>query len=83
MKLSSFNKLPHGRLNCQIQDDFQTTIQFDYLARKVMIRTKSNYRRSIGRRSRHELFMSEISEFELNKLHTSYGIPFWCVHLKD
>lgn len=73
MKLSSFSKLPHERNNRQIQSDFQTTIQFqfDHLARKVMIRTKSNYRRSIGRRRKRESPFSEVSDLELNKLHTS------------
>ncbi|KOF57975.1 sigma-70 family RNA polymerase sigma factor [Clostridium sp. DMHC 10] len=41
------------------------------MARKVMIRTKSNCCRSIGRRSKHEYLFSEISELELNKLQTS------------
>jgi RNA polymerase sigma factor (sigma-70 family) len=40
------------------------------MARKVMICTQSNYRRSIGRRSRHECLFSEISDLELNKLQT-------------
>ncbi|WP_058953094.1 RNA polymerase sigma factor [Clostridium tyrobutyricum] len=72
MKPSSFSKVPFEKLNHQIQQDFQTTIQFqfDYMARKVMIRTKSNCCRSIGRRSKHEYLFSEISELELNKLQT-------------
>lgn len=70
MTQSSFNKIS---LEKQRQADFQTTIQFqfDYMARKVMLRTKSNYRRSVGRRIRHECLLSEISDLELNKLHTS------------
>ncbi|MEA5009770.1 sigma-70 family RNA polymerase sigma factor [Clostridium tyrobutyricum] len=70
MKLSSFNKSLLENSNYQVQEDFQTTIQFqfDYVARKVMIRTQRNYRRSIGRRRKHECLFSEISDFELNKL---------------
>lgn len=70
MKPSSFNKLLLENPNYQVQEDFQTTIQFqfDYVARKVMIRTQRNYRRSIGRRRKHECLFSEISDFELNKL---------------
>ncbi|URZ16643.1 RNA polymerase sigma factor [Clostridium felsineum] len=72
MNLSSLNKPSLKKLNSHVQDDFQTTIQFqfDYMARKVMICTQSNCSRSIGRRSRHELLFSEISDFELNKLQT-------------
>lgn len=36
-----------------------------------MIRTKSNYRRSIGRRRRYEKLFSEVSDFGLDKLGTS------------
>jgi hypothetical protein len=73
MKPSSFSKVPFEKLNHQIHQDFQTTIQFqfDYIVRKVMIRTRSNCCRSIGRRSKHEYLFSEISELELNKLQTS------------
>ncbi|GEB76768.1 MULTISPECIES: RNA polymerase sigma factor [Sporolactobacillus] len=73
MRPSSFNKIHPEKVNYQIQDDFQTTIQFqfDYMARKVMIRTKSNYRRSIGRRRRHESLFSEVSDLDINKLHTT------------
>lgn len=72
MKPSSFNKIPFEKLNHKIQDDFQTTIQFqfDYMARKVMIRTRSNCYRSIGRRNKREYLFSEMSELELNKLQT-------------
>lgn len=72
MKPSLLNKLSLKKLNHQIKDDFQTTIQFqfDYMARKVMICTQSNCRRSIGRRGRHECLFSEISDLELNKLQT-------------
>ncbi|MCH3964593.1 MAG: sigma-70 family RNA polymerase sigma factor [Clostridium sp.] len=72
MKPSSFSKVPFEKLNHQIQEDFQTSIQFqfDYIARKVMIRTRSNCYRSIGRRSKRECLFSEMSELELNKLQT-------------
>lgn len=55
-----------------MKEDFKTTIrfQFDYMARKVMICARSNWRRFIGRRSRHECLFSEISDLELNKLQT-------------
>lgn len=73
MKLSSRGKETLEKYNDQIQGDFQKTIQyqFDYMARKVMIRTKSNYRRSIGRRRRYEKVFSEVSDFDLNRLSTS------------
>lgn len=72
MKPSSFNKIPFKKFNHKIQDDFQTTIQFqfDYMARKVMIRTRSNCYRSIGRQSKREYLFSEMSELELDKLQT-------------
>ena len=72
MKPSSFNKIPFKKLNKKIADDFQTTIQFqfDYMARKVMIRTRSNCYRSIGRQSKREYLFSEMSELELDKLQT-------------
>lgn len=77
MKPSSFKKDPLEKSRWQIQDNFQTTIQFqfDYMARKVMIRTQSNFRCSIGRRSKHESPFSEISDLELSKLYTRY-VPF-------
>lgn len=73
MRPSSFTKIHPEKVNYQIQDDFKTTIQFqfDYMARKVMIRTKSNYRRSIGRRRKRESPFSEVSDLKSNKLHTS------------
>lgn len=72
MKPYLLNKLQLKKLNNQIHDDFQTTIQFqfDYIARKAMICNQSNYRRSIGRLNKHECLFSEISDLELNKLQT-------------
>jgi RNA polymerase sigma factor (sigma-70 family) len=72
MKSSSFNKITFQKLNHRIQEDFKTTIQFqfDCMARKVMIRTRSNCYRSIGRQSKRECLFSEMSESELNKLQT-------------
>lgn len=72
MKPSSFNKLLLKKFNHKIQDDFQTTIQFqfDHMARKVMIRTRSNCYRSINRQSKRECLFSEMSELKLSKLQT-------------
>lgn len=68
MKSFLLNKSQFKKFNNHMKSDFKTTIQFDYMARKAMICTKSNCRRSIGRRSRHEHLFSEISDLELNKL---------------
>lgn len=70
MKPSSFNKIPLEKYNHQIQDDFERTtqFQFDSVARKTLIRTKSNYHRSKGRRCKHEASCSEISNIELKML---------------
>jgi RNA polymerase sigma factor (sigma-70 family) len=72
MKPSSFNSIPVKELTEQVSRDFQTTIQyqFDCLARKVMIRTQSNCRRSAGRKVRKECPFSEMPEKELNRLQT-------------
>ncbi|EHI99234.1 Sigma-70 region 4 type 2 [Clostridium sp. DL-VIII] len=72
MKTSLLNKLSLKKLDNRMQYDFQRTIQFqfDYIARKTMIRTQSNCCRSIGRRSKHEYLFSEISDLELNRLQT-------------
>lgn len=73
MNPSSCSKEALEKYNDQIRGDFQKTIQyqFDYMVRKVMLRTKSNYRRSIGRRRRYENLFSEVSDLDLNKLGTS------------
>lgn len=70
MKPSSFNSIPVKELTEQVNRDFQTTIQyqFDCLARKVMICTQSNCRRSTGRKFRKECPFSEMPEKELNHL---------------
>lgn len=72
MKPSSFNSIPVKELTEQVNRDFQTTIQyqFDCLARKVMIRTQSNCRRTAGRKIRKECPFSELPEKELNRLQT-------------
>lgn len=72
MKPSSFNFIPVKELTEQVSCDFQTTIQyqFDCLARKVMIRTQSNCRRSLGRKVHKECPFSEMPEKELNRLQT-------------
>lgn len=70
MKPSSFNSIPVKELTEQVNLDFQTTIQyqFDCLARKVMIRTQSNCRRTAGRKIRKECPFSDLPEKELNRL---------------
>lgn len=70
MKTSSFKPIQVKELTEPVNCDFQTTIQyqFDCLARKVMIRTQSNCRRSTGRKIRKECLFSEMSERELNCL---------------
>ncbi|EPY2271864.1 hypothetical protein ACXAUS_000661 [Clostridium sporogenes] len=72
MKPSSFNSTPVKELTQHVSRDFQTTIQyqFDCLARKIMIRTQSNCRRSVGRKIRKECPFSELPEKELNRLQT-------------
>ncbi|EPY2271860.1 hypothetical protein ACXAUS_000656 [Clostridium sporogenes] len=72
MKPSSFNSTPVKELTQQVSRDFRTTIQyqFDCLARKIMIPTQSNCRRSAGRKIRKECPFPELSEKELNRLQT-------------
>lgn len=76
MKPSSRSKEALEKYSDQIQGDFQKTIQyqFDYMARKVMIRTKSNYRRSIGRRRRYEKLFSEVSDLDKLGISDTYHL---------
>ncbi|WP_100489210.1 sigma factor-like helix-turn-helix DNA-binding protein [Sporolactobacillus pectinivorans] len=70
MRPSSFNRVSLEENKHLMQDDFQRTtqFQFDYVARKTLIRSKSNYRRSRGRRYNHEALFSEISNIDLKML---------------
>lgn len=72
MKSSSFNSIPVKELTEQVNRDFQTTIQyqFDCLARKVMIRTQSNCRRT-PEEKRNILLMFYFLEMSDAELHAA------------
>lgn len=61
-----------AKLTEQLNSNYQETIQyqFDFVARKTLIRTQSNCRRSTGRKLSRECPFSEIPERELIRLHT-------------
>lgn len=78
----------------QFDSDFQETIQyqFDFLARKILIRTLKNCRRSTYRKLKRESSFSDIPETELMRLQTIdnycmdskyYPILTACVEVKD
>ncbi len=64
---------------------FETAVrlQFDCLVKRVIDTTVKDYQRELGRRAKHEVMFSELSELDLNRMGTmdEYEAEFICFEI--